>query len=316
MARLVASTTWCSRSATSTRPSTSTVASSSSSCAGACRAWPSSTWVTSSSCSPRAATSRPTGSATSGSWSTTVSEVRRRLEARRERRSCPAAASTSATLGQPRAGGRVRRRAVLEDARACSRNGAGGLEKSEAALRRAAREGPAASRARAVAAACSSVGSTTGQDCPIAFGLPGKLTISVRPRIPRHAAGEDAQRRVLARVGADRLRVAGRLALDHVARGLRRHVVGGEAGAAGGEDEAHALLVGQPLQHAAMASRSSDTVSRDDLEPGRLAQLRQRGPETSSPSPRASEVETVTTAALTRAPVVACRPTSRAARPR
>ena len=35
-----------------------------------------------------------------------------------------------------------------------------------------------------VCAACSSVGSTTGHDWSIAFGLPGKFTISVRPRTP------------------------------------------------------------------------------------------------------------------------------------
>jgi len=35
-----------------------------------------------------------------------------------------------------------------------------------------------------VCAACSRVGSTTGHDWSIAFGLPGKFTISVRPRTP------------------------------------------------------------------------------------------------------------------------------------
>ena len=33
-------------------------------------------------------------------------------------------------------------------------------------------------------AACSSVGSMIGHDCSIAFGFPGRFTISVRPRTP------------------------------------------------------------------------------------------------------------------------------------
>ena len=80
-----------------------------------------------------------------------------------------------------------------------------------------------------------------------------------------------------ARVGPDRLGVAGRLAVDRVERGLRCHVVGRKAGPAGGEDEAHALRVGQTREGGA------DRVARvghglvADLEPGRLAEPHESG---------------------------------------
>ena len=61
-------------------PWSSTVGRSTSSCGVASGGWRSSTWATSSSRSPRPARPTPTPSATSGSWSRTSEEARRRLE--------------------------------------------------------------------------------------------------------------------------------------------------------------------------------------------------------------------------------------------
>src|SRR5437763_9254763 len=58
--------------------------------------------------------------------------------------------------------------------------------------------------------------------------------------------GENSERGVAARLLADCLRVAGCVAVEHVARRLRRHIVGGQPGAAGREHEPHVLLVREP----------------------------------------------------------------------
>ena len=69
------------------------------------------------------------------------------------------------------------------------------------------------------------------------LGLPGKLTIRVRLRIPA-TARESIQFCVCgARRRAHRLGDPGRLALDHRAGRLGGDVVGREAGAAGRQDE-------------------------------------------------------------------------------
>ena len=95
----------------------------------------------------------------------------------------------------------------------------------------------------------------------------------MRPRTPDTPRVSRPERRVLARVGPDRLRVAGRLAVDRGARGLGGHVVHGQPGAARGEDEAHAAVVGQPLQrgHDRVAVVGHQLVL--DLEPRRLAEI-------------------------------------------
>ena len=214
--------------------------------------------------------------ATSGSWSTTASASAscrggRRRAARRARARLPR------SLGQPRPGRRSTRTSSSRRRRP-SWPGWASSSRSRPRRSRSCARRASASRARASAAACSRVGATIGQDWSIALGLPGKFTISVRPRTPGDAAGEQAQRRVVARVGSDRLRVAGRLAVDHVARGLRRHVVHGEARAAGGEHEAHPLLVGQPLQHAGDRLAVVRHGLVRDVQPGRLAQLGQPRP--------------------------------------
>src|SRR5207247_7437159 len=88
---------------------------------------------------------------------------------------------------------------------------------------------------------------------------------------PGYAAGQDAERGVVAGLDTDRLRVPGRVPVNDVARGLGRHVVGRQAGAAGGEDEAHVLL-GPPGQ----GELDGLAIVRDGLvrglEPGLLAQ--------------------------------------------
>ena len=85
-------------------------------------------------------------------------------------------------------GGRVRRAERLEEPYkvegSASRAGSICCSWRTATTRpRGRRSSPPHSRS-SVCAACSSVGSTTGHDWSIAFGLPGKLTISVRPRTP------------------------------------------------------------------------------------------------------------------------------------
>jgi hypothetical protein len=94
---------------------------------------------------------------------------------------------------------------------------------------------------------------------------------------PGHPAREQAERRVPARVRSDRLGVAGRLAVDHRARGLGRHVVDRQPGAAGREHESHALVVRQPLQrrHDRLAVVRDQLVL--DLQAGLLAQPHERG---------------------------------------
>jgi hypothetical protein len=114
------------------------------------------------------------------------------------------------------------------------------------------------------------VGSTIGHDWRTAFGEPGKFTISVRPRTPdtpRLRMPSGVCRRDSARI----------VSVDHVERGLGRDVVVRHPGAAGGEDEAHLLVVGEPPE------RSRDRLAVvghgvvDRLEARRLAQLHQRG---------------------------------------
>ena len=59
-----------------------------------------------------------------------------------------------------------------------------GLGKSDSAQQELREKGLAPESRSSSFAACSSVGSMIGQDCSIAFGLPGRFTISVRPRTP------------------------------------------------------------------------------------------------------------------------------------
>jgi hypothetical protein len=87
----------------------------------------------------------------------------------------------------------------------------------------------------------------------------------------RDAAREDAERRVLARVGPDRLGVPRRLALDHVARRLRRDVVGREPRPAGREDEPDAVVVSEPAQPGGDRLAVVGDCLVHDLEPGALA---------------------------------------------
>src|SRR3954454_19300534 len=113
------------------------------------------------------------------------------------------------------------------------------------------------------------------------------------PPHARYAAGEDAERGVRARLHADRLGEAGRLAVDHVERGLGRHVVVREPGPAGGEDESHLLVVGESLE----GGRDCLAVVRhrvvDRLEAGLLAEAHERvaGLVVLAPRPRARDRE-------------------------
>ncbi len=69
----------------------------------------------------------------------------------------------------------------------------------------------------------------------------GQVDDQRAPGDPRDPAREHPHRRVRQRRGPQRLGEPRRLALDHGARRLRRHVVGREAGAAGREDERDAV---------------------------------------------------------------------------
>ena len=82
---------------------------------------------------------------------------------------------------------------------------------------------------------------------------------------------------VLAGVGADRLRVARGLAVDHVASGLGGDVVDRQARAAGGEDEAHALIVGESPESCADSPALVGHDLEGHLQPRALAEGRERG---------------------------------------
>ena len=69
---------------------------------------------------------------------------------------------------------------------------------------------------------------------------PGRLTISVRPAVPASPRESTEVGTVVRAVPADRLGDAGRLPVQHGARRLGRDVGGGQAGAAGGEDDVDA----------------------------------------------------------------------------
>src|SRR3954466_3851679 len=71
---------------------------------------------------------------------------------------------------------------------------------------------------------------------------PGEVDHERAPADAADAAGEDAERRVPARLLPDGLGVAGRVAVDRVEGGLGRHVVRGHAGASRREDEAGAAV--------------------------------------------------------------------------
>ncbi len=81
------------------------------------------------------------------------------------------------------------------------------------------------------------------RDCP------GRFTMRVFPLTPAtpRARGGTVEFRVGSK--PDRLGDAGRFLLQHHARGLRRHVARGEAGAAGGEDEVDGTAIGPSQQH-------------------------------------------------------------------
>ena len=89
--------------------------------------------------------------------------------------------------------------------------------------------------------ACGSIGVSTPRHWRTAFGLPGRLITSVRPRVPGDGAREPCQALELDRLGAHRLGDAGRLAVDHRARRLGRHVARREAGATRRQHEVRAL---------------------------------------------------------------------------
>ena len=174
---------------------------------------------------------------------------------------------------------------------------------------------------RSVSAACLSVGATTGKSWSIAFGLPGKLMMSVRPAIPATPRVRMPRGVCVAPRRAHRLGESGRLALDHGAGGLGRDVVGGQTGPAGREDER------QPRRHVrAQPLFDRRRVVGHDLRghhvgAGPAGQPASRAPETSSPSPRDSVVEMVRIAVSIGGELTGpcasppCRPSSPAAPP-
>ena len=85
--------------------------------------------------------------------------------------------------------------------------------------------------------ACASAGRSTANPSRQPPGEPGRLTTSVRPCTPATPRESSACGVFVERVGADRLRDPGRLAVDHRARRLGRDVPRRHAGAAGGEHE-------------------------------------------------------------------------------
>ena len=88
-----------------------------------------------------------------------------------------------------------------------------------------------------VSSAWSSTGTIASSDSSAAFGLPGRLTISVPPRTPDDGPAQVGHRRLGATVGAHRLGEARDLVVDDGERRLGRHVARRQAGAAGRDDE-------------------------------------------------------------------------------
>ena len=98
-------------------------------------------------------------------------------------------------------------------------------------------------RRRAAHTACGIASPIASPASPMLFGLPGKLMISVRPRMPA-TARESIQFCVCSRDAArSASAMPGSLTLDHCAGCLGRDVVGRESGAARGQDESHSLRV-------------------------------------------------------------------------
>ncbi len=121
-------------------------------------------------------------------------------------------------------------------------------------------------------------------------------------RDPRHAAREDPHRRVLQRLGAHRLREAGRLALDHRPGRLRRHVVGRQAGAAGGEDQRDVAgddMPAQAILDRGRGRRAPPRVPRPRRRPA-SASSASAAPEASSVAPARPSVEIVRIALASR----------------
>ena len=88
-----------------------------------------------------------------------------------------------------------------------------------------------------VSSACGRTGTIASSDSSAPFGLPGRLTISVRPRTPATPRLKRGERRVPAALGAHRLGDARHLVVEDAQRRLRRDVARRQAGAAGRDDQ-------------------------------------------------------------------------------
>ena len=138
--------------------------------------------------------------------------------------------------------------------------------------------------------ACASAGRRTANPSRQPPGEPGRLTTSVEPTHARGATREQAVRRLRDRVRPQRLRDARGLALEHVARRLRRHVPRREPGAAGREHEPRragelpdrrrdlVALVGNdaPLDVVALAAQAARRGRRRFGPPASRPRLRRR----------------------------------------
>ena len=127
-----------------------------------------------------------------------VAAARGRARARCRRAGAAAWPARAAASTCPRRWGR-RRRASRRRAARASRPAARPARRSGASARRAQWLARLPPSLLSVAAACSSTGASTPKSCSTAFGLPGKLTIRVRPATPGDAAREHPHRRVLER---------------------------------------------------------------------------------------------------------------------
>ena len=154
-----------------------------------------------------------------------------------------------------------------------------------------------AARARARAPGCS-----TAKPSRQPPGEPGRLTTSVLPRDARDAAREQRVRRPRQRVGADRLGDAGRLAVDHGAGRLGRHVARREPRAARREHELRALPASSPIAAGDRRSARRQRRVARPRSPLRRAAPRARRRSGPRASPSCTPSETVSTAAFTQLP--------------
>ena len=124
-------------------------------------------------------------------------------------------------------------------------------------------------------------------DSSAPFGLPGRLTMRVRPRTPTTPRDRSASGRDRAARGAHRLGEARDLVVDDGRRRLRRHVARRQAGPAGRDDQ---VVVVGALDERGLDRRAArpGRAARSTVKPRSDSRAPTRAPEVSSRTPAAA----------------------------